>query len=107
EGRMADAAVGRPVRVAHLRNETRLDPAMAASGRRARGEGRGRPDQRREAPGDVGETGLVETRADLGDVDEPPVVVETEVQGPEVPPRPLGRGEAADHEVAAAPALHL
>ncbi len=104
---MTNAAVGRPLREAHLAHETRLDPVMAAAGRRADVEGGGRARQRQQLAHQSIQRGLVEARTHLRDIDEAPAVVEAEVQRAEVGTRALRHRVAADDELLAALALDL
>src|SRR5438093_833017 len=62
-------------------------------------EAAGRPGQRAEFFADKLERPVVESRTDLGDVDELAVLVEAQVQGAEVGARALGRRVAADDEL--------
>src|SRR5205823_13307004 len=104
---MADAPVLRPLRETHLADGPRLDPVVAAPRRRADLEGRGGAPERLELRLDVRERRVVEARADLRDVHQPPALVEAQVERAEVGARALRRGVAADDELLAELALDL
>src|SRR2546429_3830073 len=96
---MSDAAVACPLGEANLAHDSRLDRVVAAPAGRAARERRGRPLERTELLADRLECPLVEPRADLGDVDQLALVVETQVQRAEMRPRALWHRVAADHEL--------
>src|SRR5206468_3128380 len=96
---MSDAAVACPLGEANLAHDSRLDPVVAAPAGRAARERRGRPLERTKLLADRLECPLVEPRADLGDVDQLALVVETQVQRAEMRPRALWHRVAADHEL--------
>ena len=104
---MADPPVPRPVAEPHLADEPWLDPVVSPTCRSPRVE-RGRvPPKRLEALPEPLQVGTVEARADLRHVDEPPAVVDPDVEGAEAGPAALGLRVAADHEFLAAMALDL
>src|SRR5262249_57809967 len=86
---MPDTPIARPLSKANLGHEPGLDPVVAASGRRAAHEGRGRARQRPELLADAREGLFVEARAHLRDVDELAILVKTEVEGAEMSARAL------------------
>ena len=104
---MANAPFVRPFGEAHLADESRLDPVMAAPGRAAHLEGRRLAAEGLELLQRRRERLLVEAGADLGHVDEAPALVEADVERAEVRARSLGIGVAADDELLASLALDL
>src|SRR4029450_4512405 len=112
ERRVADAAVVGPVSKAHLADQDRLYPVVAAAGRnRARLEGRGLASQGLQPRHDGAQRGLVEAGSDLRDVDEARrrgrALVEAQVQRAELTARTLRIRVAADHELLMQLALDL
>src|SRR5262245_53275987 len=96
---MPNAAIARPFGEQHFPVQARPDPGVAAPAGRAPHERRGRARQRTELLADRLERSLVESGADLRDVDQLPPLVEAQVQGAEMRPRALGHRVAADHEL--------
>src|SRR5215470_12463038 len=102
------AAVVGPVGEPHLADQLRLDPVVSLPHRnRSALEWRRRPLQRLELLPKALEAGVVEAGADLGDVDEPALVVEADVQRAEVAARALRIRVATHHELLPALALDL
>src|SRR5262249_25664284 len=102
---MANAAVLRPLGEAHLADEARLDPVMAAPARRAGGERRGRTRQRLEPRPHERQRLPREPGADLRALREAVALVEPEVERAEVRARALRIRPAADDELL--PELHF
>src|SRR2546422_737958 len=104
---MAEAALVRPLREAHLADEPGLDPVMALASRGADIEGGGGAAGGWQRLPDPTEGGRVEARTHFGDVDEAGPVVETDVERTEVAARALRVGVAADDELLALLTLQL
>src|SRR5215813_996522 len=98
---MTNPTVIGPVRKAHLADELRLHPVVAATRGAPFYERRFSLSQRLHFFPDQFQSLVIESGANLGDVDQFLVAVETEMKSAEIIPLSLRIGVTADHELLA------